>query len=79
MDSTEKVVDGFRFMPPSLRAWISHDIPDRPFGGEIPWTPFKRPIKETTFSLITSAGISMKSDPHGPIPTRTVLMVFSKR
>ena len=63
MDSPDKVVDGFRFMPPSLRAWISRDIPDKPFSGEIPWTPLKRPIKETTFSLITSAGISMKSDP----------------
>jgi len=63
MGSANKVVDGFRFLPPSLRAWISRDIPEEPFRGAIPWTPLQRPIRETTFSLMTSAGISMKSDP----------------
>jgi len=63
MCNADKVVDGFRFLPPSLRAWISRGIPEEPFSGTIPWTPLQRPIKETTFSLMTSAGISMKSDP----------------
>ena len=63
MSDTTKVVDGFRFMPPSLSAWIAKDIPDRPFSGEIPWTPLNKPISEATFALITTAGISMKSDP----------------
>jgi len=63
MTDSSKVVDGFRFMPPALRAWISKDIPDQPFGGDIPWTPLKKPIKETTFTLITTAGISMKTEP----------------
>ena len=62
MESTEKVVNGFKFMPPSLGAWIGKDIPGEPFGGEIPWTPLKKPISETTFTLMTSAGISMKTD-----------------
>ena len=62
MTESAKTVDGFRFMPPALRAWISKDIPDRPFSGDIPWTPLKKPIKETTFTLMTTAGISMKSD-----------------
>ena len=62
MAGTDKVVDGFRFLPPSLKAWISKDIPDTAFRGHIPWTPLEKPIKETTFSLMTSAGISMKSD-----------------
>jgi D-proline reductase (dithiol) PrdB len=63
MYNADKVVDGFRFLPPSLRAWISRDIAKEPFRGTIPWTPLQKPITATTFSLMTSAGISMKSDP----------------
>ena len=63
MDTPGKVVDGFHFLPPSLRAWLTKDIPKQEFSGPIPWTPLKGPVKETTFSLMTSAGISMKSDP----------------
>lgn len=63
MESTEKVVDGFRFLPPSLRAWIGQGIPREPFSGLVPWTPLRKPISDTAFSLMTSAGISMKSDP----------------
>ena len=63
MQDTPKVVDGFLFLPPALRAWISKDIPDQPFSGKIPWTPLEKSISETTFTLMTSAGISMKSDP----------------
>ena len=62
MDSSEKVVNGFQFMPPSLGAWIGKDIPAEPFNGDIPWTPLKKPINETRFTLMTSAGISMKTD-----------------
>ncbi|MBU2509771.1 glycine/betaine/sarcosine/D-proline family reductase selenoprotein B [bacterium] len=58
-----KVVDGFKFMPPSLGAWIGKDIPTENYQGEIPWTPLKKPIKEVRFSLMTSAGISLKTDP----------------
>ncbi len=63
MKQEDKVVDGFRFMPPSLRAWIGQGIPEEPFSGEIPWTPMKRPCREATFALMTSAGISLKTDP----------------
>ena len=49
-------------MPPSLGAWIGKDIPAESFSGNIPWTPLKKPIRETTFTLMTSAGISMKTD-----------------
>ena len=62
MSETSKTVDGFRFMPPALRAWISKDIPDQPFSGKIPWTPLDKSISETTFTLMTTAGLSMKSD-----------------
>jgi D-proline reductase (dithiol) PrdB len=63
MENTEKVVNGFQFMPPSLGAWIGKDIPAHPFQGRIPWTPLKKPICETAFTLMTSAGISMKAEP----------------
>ncbi len=63
MSEISKTVDGFRFMPPALRAWISKDIPDQPFSGKIPWTPLDKSISETTFTLMNTAGISMKSDP----------------
>ena len=63
MENSEKLVNGFIFMPPSLGAWIAKEIPAQPFGGDIPWTPLEKPIKEISFALMTSAGISMKSDP----------------
>lgn len=63
MDMQEKVVDGFRFMPPTLRAWLGRDIPEADFLGEIPWTALKKPLSQTMFSLMTSAGISLKTDP----------------
>ena len=63
MSDTSKVVDGFLFLPPALRVWINKDIPQQAFSGEIPWTPLDKSIRETTFTLMTSAGISMKSDP----------------
>ena len=63
MPDTGKVVDGFRFMPPSLKAWMTKDIPDEDYSGDIPWTPLKKSLKETTFTLMTSAGISAKTDP----------------
>ncbi len=50
-------------MPPSLGAWIGKDIPEGDFSGDIPWTPLQKPIDQIRFSLMTSAGINMKSDP----------------
>ena len=63
MTEKPRVVDGFRFMPPSLRAYMSKDIPAEEFSGDIPWTPLSKPLSDVTFSLMTSAGISLKSDP----------------
>jgi len=63
MNETQKSVDGFRFMPPSLGAWIKMGIPESEFRGDIPWTPLKKPLSQTAFAVMTSAGISMTSDP----------------
>jgi len=62
MDQTEKKVDGFRFLPPGLKAWVKTFIPDEDFKGHIPWTPMAKPLNQTTITLVTSAGISLKTD-----------------
>src|SRR5512139_4126440 len=59
----EKKVDGFRFLPPGLKAWVRTFIPDEDFKGYIPWTPMAKPLSQTTIALVTSAGISLKTDP----------------
>ena len=63
MGEEKKVVDGFRFLPPGLKAWIQTFIPEEEFKGYIPWKPLSKPLSQTTLSIVTSAGISLKSDP----------------
>ncbi|MBS3919688.1 MAG: hypothetical protein KG012_12475 [Deltaproteobacteria bacterium] len=58
-----KSVDGFKFLPPGLKAWVKTFIPDEDFKGTIPWTPMLKPLNQTTLALVTSAGISLKTDP----------------
>ncbi len=62
MERVEKIVDGFRFLPPGLRAWVRTFIPDEEFKGPIPWTPMTKPLSQTTMAMVTSAGISLKKD-----------------
>jgi D-proline reductase (dithiol) PrdB len=63
MERGEKRVDGFGFLPPGLRAWIRNYISEREFKGSVPWTAVSKPLSQITLSLVTSAGISLKSDP----------------
>ncbi|NWG03941.1 MAG: hypothetical protein HXY44_13905 [Syntrophaceae bacterium] len=63
MEEVGKIVDGFRFLPPGLKAWVKTFIPDEDFKGFIPWTPLIKPLNQTTFALVTSAGINLKADP----------------
>ena len=58
-----KMVDGFRFLPPGLKAWMKTFIHDEDFKGTIPWTPMSKPLNQTTLALVTSTGISLKTDP----------------
>jgi D-proline reductase (dithiol) PrdB len=62
MEPIEKRVDGYRFLPPGLAAWIRTLIPQGEFKGEIPWTILSKPLGQASFALITSAGISLKTD-----------------
>jgi len=57
-----KIVDGFRFLPPGLKAWVRTFIPDEEYKGTIPWTPMIKPLSQATLALVTSAGISLKTD-----------------
>jgi len=63
MQRSEKIVDGFRFLPPGLKAWVKTFVPEEDFRGPIPWTPMTKSLSGTTLALVTSAGISLKSDP----------------
>ncbi len=63
MERAQKIVDGFRFLPPGLKAWVRTFIPEKEFNGATPWMPMSKPLSQTTIALVTSAGISLKSDP----------------
>ncbi|UCF94194.1 MAG: hypothetical protein JSW39_08555 [Desulfobacterales bacterium] len=63
MEQTHKNLDGFRFLPPGLAAWMQTYIPEQDFAGPIPWTALAKPLRQATLALVTSAGISLKSDP----------------
>jgi len=64
MTKDSKMVNGYKFMPKTLKTMISQSIPDDEFSGHIPWSPMKKNCKDSTFALLTSAGISMKKDPE---------------
>jgi D-proline reductase (dithiol) PrdB len=63
MKVNEETVNGFRFLPPGLAAWIRSYIPDTEFSGPIPWTPMVKALSRAKLALVTSAGISLKTDP----------------
>ena len=44
MEQEKKMVDGFRFLPPGLKAWVRTFIPEEDFNGYIPWTPLSKPL-----------------------------------
>jgi D-proline reductase (dithiol) PrdB len=56
-----KTVDSYRFISGitkrMIRSWISME---RPRG--IPWMPLARPLADSTVSLISTAGIALKTD-----------------
>lgn len=63
MEEAEKKVDGYRFLSPGLAAWVRTFIPEGEFKGSIPWTLLSKTLNRSTIALISSAGISLKSDP----------------
>ena len=61
MTQSAKTVDGFRFLPPKLSAWIRTFIPES-FSGDIPFHPLSKPLNEARLAVVTTAGISLKTD-----------------
>jgi D-proline reductase (dithiol) PrdB len=58
---TSKQVDSYRFLDrvtkKLVQSWIELETPR-----EIPWTPLSRPLEESTFALVSSAGLALKTD-----------------
>src|SRR5512142_1487157 len=56
-----KVVDSYRFISGitrrMLRTWVSMETPRL-----IPWTPLKKPLRESRVALNSSAGVALKND-----------------
>jgi D-proline reductase (dithiol) PrdB len=56
-----KTVDSYRFISGitkrMIKSWISMEQPRK-----IPWTPLAKPLSDCTVSLISTAGIALKTD-----------------
>lgn len=52
------MVDSFKFLPRLIAAFYQNQQPL--VEGEIPWTPFSKPLTECRLSLITTAGLYRK-------------------
>ena len=51
-------VDSYKWLPPSLKGFYANmEIP--PYDG-VPWTPLRRPLREATIALVTTAGINVR-------------------
>ncbi|HXG17501.1 MAG TPA: glycine/sarcosine/betaine reductase selenoprotein B family protein [Methylomirabilota bacterium] len=57
-----KVVDSYRFSGPAAKI-MRQAIPQEPQYDWIPWTPLKKPLSTCRVALLTTAGISLTSDP----------------
>lgn len=57
-----KVVDSYRFSGPAAKI-MRQAIPQEPQYDFIPWTPLRKPLSECRVALLTTAGISLSSDP----------------
>lgn len=63
MRTANEPVDGFLFLPPGLAAWIRQFIPAEDFAGPIPFRALTKPLPECTLAAVTSAGISLATEP----------------
>ncbi len=41
-----------------MRGWMEHEVPP----ADIPWTPPRKPLSESRVALITSAGVTLRTD-----------------
>jgi D-proline reductase (dithiol) PrdB len=52
-------VDSFKFLPRLIEMFYKMTEVDPP--GTIPWTPLRKPVQESVFGLVTSAGLFNKA------------------
>ena len=51
-------VDSYKWLPPSLKGFYANmQVP--PYE-DVPWTPLRRPLREATIALVTTAGINVR-------------------
>ena len=59
--SMTKQVNSYRFLDSLtkklVQTWIDLEVPR-----EIPWTPLSKSLKESTFALVSSAGLALNTD-----------------
>lgn len=58
---TGKVVDSYRFAGPAAKI-MQRAIPQEPQYDFIPWAPLSKPLPQCRVSLLTTAGISLRTD-----------------
>lgn len=56
-----RAVDSFRFLNAGS-GLVIRSLIERAPGGPVPWTPLRRPLVEATVALVSTAGLSMRSD-----------------
>jgi len=55
-------VDPWRFTGSFLKGVLSAGIPAKPTHEKIPWTPLEKPLAACRVALLSTAGLSMRSD-----------------
>jgi len=54
--------DPWRFAGSFIKGALGSRIPDERYAGEIPWTPLAKPLSQARVALLSTAGLSMRSD-----------------
>jgi D-proline reductase (dithiol) PrdB len=62
MTQSTITVDSFKYLSPASTAIVKSMIARAP-KDPVPWTPLRRPLAEATVTLVSTAGLSVKSDP----------------
>jgi len=61
-DTPTPEVDPFRFAGSFIASVLGRGIPDEPTHPPIPFTPLSKPLAECRVALLSTAGLSMKTD-----------------
>lgn len=62
MSVRQRGVDSYKYLSPASTMVVKSLIARAP-RDPVPWTPLRRPLEEATVALVSTAGISMQSDP----------------